>query len=186
MALITQNAFPVIGTAFVDQNGKLQQAWYQFLITLWRRTGAAVGVDITVLEQTVAVLSAELAALTVQSLQKPSPAGLSLLAEHVEGLDVSGLQRAFPGVPSSVTTPGEILGLAKNIFGATFNLTDGTFGDATNIPQITVNAEGLVTNVVLVPITGGGGAWRPLTTGVEPMVFVSDGAGVPIMVAFTP
>ena len=31
-----------------------------------------------------------------------------------------------------------------------------------------------------------GTPYRPLTTGAEPMEFVSDGDGVPVMVAFTP
>ena len=34
--------------------------------------------------------------------------------------------------------------------------------------------------------SGSGTAWKPLTTGAEPMVLVSDGAGQPVMVAFTP
>lgn len=34
----------------------------------------------------------------------------------------------------------------------------GTYGDATNVPQITVDANGRVTDVVDVPITGGGGS----------------------------
>lgn len=33
---------------------------------------------------------------------------------------------------------------------------------------------------------GGGDSYKPLTTGEEPMVLVSDGAGAPVMVAFTP
>jgi hypothetical protein len=33
---------------------------------------------------------------------------------------------------------------------------------------------------------GGGGAFKPLATGEEPMVLISDGAGAPVMVAFTP
>jgi hypothetical protein len=147
-----QSGFPAINTVFVDPTGRIQQAWLQLLINLWRRTGSGPGADITVIIAELEALSAELAALTVQSLQKPSLGGLALLAEHVAGVDVSGLQRAFPGPPSSVSTPGEILGLAKSVFGATFNLTDGTFGDAANVPQITVNSEGLVTSVVLVPI----------------------------------
>jgi hypothetical protein len=147
-----QQGFPQIQSPIADGNGKLQQAWYQLLVSLWNRTGAGTGVDITVLVDEITAISVELAALTVQSLQKPSLGGLALLAEHVEGLEVEGLQRAFAGVPGSVSTPGEILGLAKNVFGATYNLTDGTFGDAANVPQITVNSEGLVTSVVLVPI----------------------------------
>jgi len=33
---------------------------------------------------------------------------------------------------------------------------------------------------------GAGDSYKPLTTGEEPMVLVSDGAGSPVMVAFTP
>jgi hypothetical protein len=33
---------------------------------------------------------------------------------------------------------------------------------------------------------GGGEAWIPLSLGVEPLTFVSDGAGNPILVAYTP
>lgn len=33
---------------------------------------------------------------------------------------------------------------------------------------------------------GVGDSYKPLTTGEEPMVLVSDGAGAPVMVAFTP
>lgn len=43
--------------------------------------------------------------------------------------------------------------------------TPGTYGDATNVPQITVNAFGHVTGVVDIPITGGGGAaWTLVDT----------------------
>lgn len=48
----------------------------------------------------------------------------------------------------------------------TLNLSDtavtpATYGDATNVPQITVDQKGRVTSVVNIPITGGGGgaAW---------------------------
>jgi len=34
--------------------------------------------------------------------------------------------------------------------------------------------------------TGTGDTYAPLSTGAEPMVLVSDGAGAPVMVAFTP
>ena len=35
-------------------------------------------------------------------------------------------------------------------------------------------------------VGGGGGSWIPLSLGVEPLTFVSDGAGSPILVAYTP
>jgi hypothetical protein len=52
----------------------------------------------------------------------------------------------------------------------TLNLSDtavtpATYGDATNVPQITVDQKGRVTSVVDVPITGGGGsAWTFIAT----------------------
>lgn len=33
---------------------------------------------------------------------------------------------------------------------------------------------------------GSGGSWVPMVTGAEPLEFVSDGAGSPILVAYTP
>lgn len=142
---------------------------------------------------------------------------------------------------------------------ATVNANVGTFGDATNVGQFTVDAKGRITAAANVPITGGGSGitaltgdvtatgpgsvpatisahavtfakfqaasaasrllgrgsasgagdfqeitlgdgltmdgtalkatgqpYQPLTTGSEPMAFVSDGMGNPVMVAFTP
>lgn len=40
-------------------------------------------------------------------------------------------------------------------------VTPGTYGDATNVPQITVDQQGRITEVVDVPITGGGGGSGP-------------------------
>jgi hypothetical protein len=38
-------------------------------------------------------------------------------------------------------------------------VTPGTYGDATNVPQITVDQQGRITDVVDVPISGGGGGY---------------------------
>lgn len=56
-----------------------------------------------------------------------------------------------------VVTDGD--GAAGNpvISSAATGVTAGTYGDGTNVPQITVNAVGKVTDIVEVPITGGGG-----------------------------
>lgn len=35
-------------------------------------------------------------------------------------------------------------------------------------------------------VVGSGGSWIPLSAGVEPLAFISDGAGSPILVAYTP
>jgi hypothetical protein len=46
---------------------------------------------------------------------------------------------------------------------ATVNINIGTFGDATHVPKVTVNAKGLITAVSSVAITGGGGGITQLT-----------------------
>jgi hypothetical protein len=64
-------------------------------------------------------------------------------------------------------------------------VTVGTYGDSTHVAQVTVDSTGRVTNAVNVPISGagGGGSWIPLVSGAEPPVFITDSAGVLILVA---
>ena len=40
---VAAQGFPNISQPFVDQDGKINQAWFQLLISLWTRTGAAQG-----------------------------------------------------------------------------------------------------------------------------------------------
>lgn len=68
-------------------------------------------------------------------------------------------------------------------------VTPGTYGDATHVGQFVVDASGLITSAVDVPITGGGGggtSYIPLALGVEPLTFVSDGFGQPILIPYIP
>lgn len=65
-------------------------------------------------------------------------------------------------------------------------VTPGTYGDATNVAQFTVDADGRLTAATNVAISGGGGgggSWIPLVDGSEPPVFITDGAGTLILVA---
>lgn len=48
---------------------------------------------------------------------------------------------------------------------ATVNTAIGTYGDATNTPQITVDGKGRITNITTVPTSGSGGGTQPWTIG---------------------
>jgi hypothetical protein len=65
---------------------------------------------------------------------------------------------------------------------ATSGVVAGTYGDGTNIPQVVIDAKGRVTSATNIPV--GIGSFVPLSLGVEPLQFVSDGAGRPILVAY--
>lgn len=71
---------------------------------------------------------------------------------------------------------------------ANSGVTAATYGDSTHVAQITVDAKGRVTAASNVLISGGGGgsSYVPLSMGFEPLTFVSDGAGQPILVPFAP
>lgn len=91
--------------------------------------------------------------------------------------DATGGPTAFDGTANVSTA----LTLANS------GVTPGAYGDSTHVGQFTVNAKGLITSASNVAIAAsGGGSWFPLTNGVEPPAFISDGAGVPIAVAYTP
>lgn len=43
--------FPQIGSPFVNEGGRINQAWLQLLIALWNRTGGGMGMDPGTLDQ---------------------------------------------------------------------------------------------------------------------------------------
>lgn len=51
---------------------------------------------------------------------------------------------------------------------------------------LTSNGAGFDPTFQALPGGGGGGGFVPLSLGVEPLAFLSDGAGNPILVAYTP
>lgn len=61
----------------------------------------------------------------------------------------------------------------------------GTYGDASNVAQFVVDQDGRLTFAANVPVSGGGGggSWIPLVDGVEPPGFITDAAGVLLLVA---
>ena len=70
---------------------------------------------------------------------------------------------------------------------ANTGVTPGTYGDATNIPQVTVDAKGRVTNVVDIPISTSAFAdYVVASNGVQPPTPVDNGAGSFVYVVYTP
>jgi len=49
MSNVSQQPFPRLGTAFVDEQRMLAKPWYRLLITLWQRTGANLPIGGTVI-----------------------------------------------------------------------------------------------------------------------------------------
>lgn len=64
----------------------------------------------------------------------------------------------------------------------------GTYGDVGNIPRFVVDSKGRITNVTLVPLSAAPTAisYIPLSLGIEPLTFASDGVGTPILIPYTP
>lgn len=92
---------------------------------------------------------------------------------------------ASPGGTLDITNP---TGPTTDIDLPPSGVTAGTYGDASDVAQITVDAEGRVTDVATVPIAGGGSVvasdgWVP--DAAETWTFASFTAGPPAVGTFT-
>jgi hypothetical protein len=102
---MTENVigFPQIGSPFTDKEGRINQAWLQLLITLWKRTGGAVPSsgsgtavsedDIKLIDQMLQSLSSEIGQMR-DDLSNVEPAG------HLLGL-IASIQAQVQVVASS-------------------------------------------------------------------------------------
>lgn len=98
---------------------------------------------------------------------------------------VLGRRSATAGDIEEITPDAADLAIASTTLALTATgVTAGTYGDASNVAQITVDAKGRITAAVDVPIADAG-SWIPLVDGSEPPVFITDGAGVLILVAYS-
>lgn len=71
----------------------------------------------------------------------------------------------FPSsLPPSGPAGGDLQGTYPNPELILVGVTPGTYGNGTNVAQVTVDAKGRVLNVVNVPIIGGGGGTSPDVT----------------------
>lgn len=200
---LNQN-FPQPEAAFVDAQGRLTYAAISLLRTLWDRTGYAPGVS----SDDLALLSAlQGVGPDVDQAARDEASGAFLTALQGSAVSIDPTARgdaeaafltalaAMSGpVPDDTDAKMFALSLLGPIYSAILaaglsptGVAAGTYGDATNVGQFTVDQYGRITAAVDVPITGAGGtSYVPLSMGTEPLTFVSDGAGQPILVPFTP
>ncbi len=202
---LNQN-FPQNGEAFVDQQGRLTLNAIALLRTLWNRTGYAPGVS----SDDLALFSAlQDIGPTVDQAAREQAQGALLTAlqgqpvsvdpqarEDAQAAFLTALAAMQSPVPDDTDAKMFALSLMGPIFSAPASagggltptgVTPGTYGDASNVGQFTVNAFGQITAAADVPISGTGGAsWFPMVDGAEPPAFITDGAGVLIAVAYAP
>jgi hypothetical protein len=121
MAASTKTPFPLNDIPFLDPQGRVQRVWLDFLVSLFRRTGAEGGGDLTALTALVKSHTAELAehegrldaldgeVADLRLIVETNPFGAALAA--VLGrmatleLMVAGLPAVSPTVQSTATLP---------------------------------------------------------------------------------
>lgn len=127
----TNRPDPLTQTAFIVEETKNGLVPSSFFIRQWNLLLAFVSQtigDITALIAQVAALAASVARLLAVNITTTAP--------------ISGGGSIIDLDPISHNDSG---------------VTPGTYGDGSNVPQVTVDAKGHVDSVTLVPITGGGG-----------------------------
>lgn len=99
---------------------------------------------------------------SVITLQDDSVANAARITA-LEGTEIGGTAGQITPLPAALSAGNITLELANTA------VTPGTYGDATNAPQLTVDSKGRITGVINIPITGGGGGgggdcWEFVTT----------------------
>lgn len=135
---------------------------------------------------------------TVTSVAMTVPTGLSVAGSPITGSGTFAVTLASGyAIPTTAkqtdwdtafgwgnhATAGYLTGIPAGSIGATelasTAVTPGTYGDASNVPQITVDADGRITAATNVAVSGGGGSGGvlPMVDGSIPPVFIQNPDG---------
>lgn len=160
---------------FLGRDGKVTQPWAFFLQTLDNALPPPGPNNYGyVIDGTASTTGPTTIFQGIASNRGSNPTANSIYIADDTGqiFTVSGnqWQEQTPAITGDITKPA----FSNNATLKTVNGTVGTFGDGTNIPVITVNAKGLVTNVELVPVTAPS---LNLPGKIGEFIFKADAAG---------
>lgn len=154
--------YPVSPRAAVVVDGAVTSGDGFYAVYIWSASSAAAPDGVTV-------------------IQVGSLPGRWLIAAVGGSISVGGITQITGDATAGPGSGSQALTLAS------VNGTVGTFGDGTHIPQITVNAKGLITTASIVPVAIGpmGGTWTEITAGSTVPVanlgmYLTDGTGAQV------
>lgn len=125
-------------------------------------------------EAVAAAVAAALASAAAEAAANAAAAAVAALSATEVGGDGTDIEPAA----APLSDGNVVLGLTDT------TVTPDTYGDATNVPQLTVDAKGRITGVTNVPISGGSGSTLDFEDEGTPVVTASvvnfTGAGVTV------
>jgi hypothetical protein len=134
-----------------------QDALSVIVADLMAALGVAEG-EIDALQAAVTAAEAAIAALVLVDVD---------LQGQIDAIAADALGGTVTSVTAGVGLDGGVITTSGTIDLADTAVTAGVYGDASNVPQITVDAQGRITDVVEVAVSGGGGGgWNLVATQV--------------------
>jgi len=131
-----------------------------------------------------AITNATLATTGVTAGTYGSASAVPEITVDAKGRITSATTVPIPSVSSSISVTGTDITMSGNTGTAITNatlattgVTAGTYGSATAVPEITVDAKGRITSATTVPITSGGSTVRTVTSVSENITITSSNIG---------
>jgi hypothetical protein len=135
-----------------------QDALSVIVADLMAALGVAEG-EIDALQAAMSAAEAAIAALVLVDVD---------LQGQIDAIAADALGGTVTSITAGVGLDGGVITGVGTIDLADTAVTAGVYGDASNVPQITVDAQGRITDVVEVAVSGGGGGSSPEASFVKP------------------